>query len=223
MMLAKHAGKLTKKAKGKGERMKEGKGRGKDGKRDRRKEGTKEEKKEKGKERRKAGRKQGRKEGRKDGRKDGDRNAGRNVRTNCTSELLRTCPTRSVVNPPHPACETGLIPTELLLDSLLALPNASCHSTELCVFCVLWLILVDFFAFQTTLEKWHRKNIQKMRKPEILAFQNTPKTLPNPLKIDVPKNIRFFIDFYLIFVICCKRQHQKFVGRASVLLAFHTT
>ena len=44
----------------------------------------------------------------------------------------------------------------------------------------------------------------------------------NPLKIEVPKNIRFFIDFCLIFVICCKRQHRKFIGPANVLLAFHT-
>ena len=40
--------------------------------------------------------------------------------------------------------------------------------------------------------------------------------------IEVPKNMRFFIDFWLIFVMCCKRQHQKFIGPANVLLAFHT-
>ena len=49
-----------------------------------------------------------------------------------------------------------------------------------------------------------------------------PKPSQNPLKIEVPKNIRFFIEFCLICVICCKRQHRKFIGPANVLLAFHT-
>ena len=38
----------------------------------------------------------------------------------------------------------------------------------------------------------------------ILASQNPPKTFPkriqNPLKIEVPKNIQFFIDFCMNFV-----------------------
>ena len=36
------------------------------------------------------------------------------------------------------------------------------------------------------------------------------------------KRIRNFIDFWLIFFMCCKCQHQKFIGPASVLLACHT-
>ena len=53
-----------------------------------------------------------------------------------------------------------------------------------------------------------------------------PKTLPkpsqNPLKIDVPKNMRFFMDFCSIFVACCKSRTSKFMRPRSVLLTFHT-
>ena len=49
-----------------------------------------------------------------------------------------------------------------------------------------------------------------------------PKPSPNPLKIDVPKNMQFFIDFGSNFDACCKSQHQKNVRPRSVLLTFHT-
>ena len=42
-----------------------------------------------------------------------------------------------------------------------------------------WLMLVDFFAFQTALEKLHRKNIEKSEKIQDLGFpkpfRNSPK------------------------------------------------
>ena len=49
-----------------------------------------------------------------------------------------------------------------------------------------------------------------------------PKPSQNAFKIDVPKNMRFFIDFCSNFDACCKSQHQKNVRPRSVLLAFHT-
>ena len=52
-----------------------------------------------------------------------------------------------------------------------------------------------------------------------------PKTLPKPMqncfKIDVPKNMRFCIDFCLIFVVCCKGRTSKFMRPRSVLWTFH--
>ena len=54
-----------------------------------------------------------------------------------------------------------------------------------------------------------------------------PKTLPkptqNPCKIDVPKNMRFFIDFGTNFNACCKSRTSNFMPPASVLLIFHTS
>ena len=49
-----------------------------------------------------------------------------------------------------------------------------------------------------------------------------PKPSQNPIKIEVPKNMQFFIDFGSNFDACCKSQHQKNVRPRSVLLAFHT-
>ena len=49
-----------------------------------------------------------------------------------------------------------------------------------------------------------------------------PKPSQNPIKIDVPKNMRFFIDFGSKFDACCKSQHQKNVRPRNVLLTFHT-
>ena len=52
-----------------------------------------------------------------------------------------------------------------------------------------------------------------------------PKTLPkpsqNPFKIDVPKNMRFFMDFGCFLVACCKSRTSNFMRPRSVLLAFH--
>ena len=53
-----------------------------------------------------------------------------------------------------------------------------------------------------------------------------PKTLPkpfqNPFKIDVPKNMRFFIEFCSKNALLQKCQHQKNMRPRSVLLGFHT-
>ena len=52
-----------------------------------------------------------------------------------------------------------------------------------------------------------------------------PKTFPkpsqNPFKIDVPKNMRFFMGFCCFFVACCKSRTSNFMRPRSVLLAFH--
>ena len=60
-----------------------------------------------------------------------------------------------------------------------------------------WPILADFFAFPTALEKRHRKNIEKNAKIEDFGLPNPSQ---NPLKIEVPKNMRFFIDFCAVFL-----------------------
>ena len=53
-----------------------------------------------------------------------------------------------------------------------------------------------------------------------------PKTLPksfqNASEIEVPTNMRFFIDFESKFDACCKSQHQKNVRTRNVLSTFHT-
>ena len=61
-----------------------------------------------------------------------------------------------------------------------------------------------------------------MRKSRILVSKNLSKSCQNPFKIDVQKNMGFFIDFGLHCDACCKRQHQKNVRPRSVLLAFQT-
>ena len=79
--------------------------------------------------------------------------------------------------------------------------------------------LVDFFAFRNALQKRRRKNIEKNAKIKDFGL---PKPSQNRVKIDVPKNMRFFIDFCSNFDGCCKSQHQKNVRPRSVLLTFHT-
>ena len=49
-----------------------------------------------------------------------------------------------------------------------------------------------------------------------------PKPFQNPFKIEVPKNLQFFIDFGSNFDACCKSQHQKNMRPRSALLIFHT-
>ena len=64
-----------------------------------------------------------------------------------------------------------------------------------------------------------RKNTGKNAKIEDFGL---PKPSQNPSKIDVPKNIQFFIDFGSIFVVCCKGRTSKFMRPRSVLLMLHT-
>ena len=82
-------------------------------------------------------------------------------------------------------------------------------------------MLAFFFAFELHLKNHIEKISKKMRKSKILASKPLPKHLQNPFKIDVPKNMRFVIDFCSNFDACCKSQHQKNVRPRSVLLAFH--
>ena len=49
-----------------------------------------------------------------------------------------------------------------------------------------------------------------------------PKSFPKGFKNDVPKNMRIFMDFYSIFVACCKSRTSNFMRPANVLLIFHT-
>ena len=48
-----------------------------------------------------------------------------------------------------------------------------------------------------------------------------PKSFPEGSQNNVPKNVWFFRDFYLIFVVCCRRRTSKFMRPRNVLLAFH--
>ena len=61
-----------------------------------------------------------------------------------------------------------------------------------------------------------------MRKSRILGPQILLKSAKNASEIDVPTNMKIFTDFYMIFVACCKSQHQKNVRPRTVLLTFHT-
>ena len=69
-------------------------------------------------------------------------------------------------------------------------------------------LFFDFFRF-FGLPQWSSKFASKNhpKKCENRGFW-PPKTLPKPtqnaFKIEVPKNVRFWVDFGLIFVACCK-------------------
>ena len=89
----------------------------------------------------------------------------------------------------------------------------------------LWFFRIfdRIFRLPKCMSKFTSKKCRKMS--ENRGFW-PPKTLPKPpqnaFKIDVPKNMRFFIDFCSNFDACCKSQHQKNVRPRSVLLMFHT-
>ena len=50
-----------------------------------------------------------------------------------------------------------------------------------------------------------------------------PKSIQNASKIDVSKNMRFFMDFCWFLVACCKSRTSNFMRPAIVLLIFHTS
>ena len=56
--------------------------------------------------------------------------------------------------------------------------------------------------------------------PKIMDF-GLPKPSQNAFKVDVPKNMRFFMDFCCFFVACCKSRTSNFMRPRNVLLAFH--
>ena len=83
--------------------------------------------------------------------------------------------------------------------------------------------LVLIFCSSETLFKIYIEKITKqMRKSRILASQNPPKTFPKCLQNRNPKKHAIFHRFLFNFVFCCNRQHQKFIGPANALSAFHT-
>ena len=53
------------------------------------------------------------------------------------------------------------------------------------------------------------------------APKTFPKSVPKGSKNDVPKNMRIFMDFYWIFVVCCRSRTLKFMRPRNVLLGFH--
>ena len=65
-----------------------------------------------------------------------------------------------------------------------------------------------------------RKNRENHR---FWCSKTPPKPSQNPCKIDVPKNMRFFMDFCWFFVACCKSRASNFMRPAIVLLIFHTS
>ena len=84
-----------------------------------------------------------------------------------------------------------------------------------------WVSWADFLLFWNALQNLHRKNDKKKGKSRILALQNLSKIRPKCFQ-NRWKNMRFFFNFCLVFVVCCKSQHQKNMRPRSVLLAFHT-
>ena len=93
----------------------------------------------------------------------------------------------------------------------------------LLIFHVLDSPKIDSKSMPTCIRKKHRKKHQKNR--FWLPFW-PPKTFSKPtqnaFKIDVPKNMLFFIDFCSKKPSLQKGQPLIFAGMASVLLAFHT-
>ena len=81
---------------------------------------------------------------------------------------------------------------------------------------------IDFFALpecaSKTTSKKHRKNCENHR---FWLPKTLPKSIQNASKIDVSKNMRFFMDFCWFLVACCKSRTSNFMRPRSVLLAFH--
>ena len=81
----------------------------------------------------------------------------------------------------------------------------------------------NFWTFRNTFQNLLRKKqfetckIQGFWPPEIF-----PKPFQNQVKIDVPNNVWFFLNFRQFFLTCCKSQTSKFMRPRSVLLAFRT-
>ena len=68
-------------------------------------------------------------------------------------------------------------------------------------------------------QKWkHRKNCENHG---FWLPKTFPKSIQNASKIDVSKNMRFFMDFCWFLVACCKSRASNFMRPRSVLLAFH--
>ena len=89
-------------------------------------------------------------------------------------------------------------------------------------FCVLLGLLGRFFALPKRAAKTTSKKHRKKR--ENRGFwppKPLPKPFQNPIKTEVPKNMRFVVDFGLNFDACCKSRTSKFMRPANVLLVFH--
>ena len=81
---------------------------------------------------------------------------------------------------------------------------------------------IDFCALpecaSRTTSKKHRKNCENHR---FWLPKTLPKSIQNASKIDVSKNMRFFMDFCWFLVACCKSRTSNFMRPRNVLLAFH--
>ena len=84
-----------------------------------------------------------------------------------------------------------------------------------------WQCFLIFAPFDSRFNFASKKMRKKCENQGFWPPKTHLKPTQNPAKIDVPKNIRFFGDFCLIYGACCKSQHQKNVRPASVLLACH--
>ena len=90
----------------------------------------------------------------------------------------------------------------------------------------IWEPLLAHFWFFGSSKRASNFASQKHRKNMENAGFWPPKTVPKPLqnriKIDVPKNIEIFIDFWSISAPRCKSRTLIFVRMAIVLLGFYT-
>ena len=90
----------------------------------------------------------------------------------------------------------------------------------------IWEPLLAHFWFFGSSKRASNFASQKHRKNKENAGFWPPKIVPKPLqnriKIDVPKNIEIFIDFWSISAPRCKSRTLIFVRMAIVLLGFYT-
>ena len=87
----------------------------------------------------------------------------------------------------------------------------------------LFRIFGRFFRLPNRAWKMISKKHRKKCENRWLGLPQTlPKSSQNAFKIAFPKNMRFCIDFWWIFVASCKSQTLKFVRPRSVSWAFHT-
>ena len=121
---------------------------------------------------------------------------------------------------------SSLCRPRLLIPSLFLSPGGGGMTGirhQISTISVLLGLLGRFLALPERASKTTSKKHRKKR--ENRGFwppKPLPKPFQNPIKTEVPKNMRFFIEFCSNFDACCKSRTSKFMRPASVLLVFHT-
>ena len=123
---------------------------------------------------------------------------------------------RSITNCQAPDGKLKFLDQRLLHPSLFLSPGAWGPPPTLRQEAEKWDFVAFFFRFfalpSCDLNFASKKHRKKCENQGFWLPKPLPKRGQNPFKIDVPKNMRFFIDFCSIFAACCKSQHRFRIG-----------